>query len=262
CTHAPGTHTPCTHAPLHHSPRPTPPHPTPPHLSRPVPSRPVPFPSLPFPSLPFPSLPFPSLPFPSLPFPSLPSTLRLRTAGFGPPRAPSSADPSRKRGGSSGRRRPWLRTPGSRCTVPPARSPRRSRRKSRSVTAAKGTGRVRPRSSLMTGGVKRGVTNPWLLEESEETRGLGFDDLRQQQRRIIEEQDAGLDALSSIISRQKQMGQEIGNELDEQNDSCSRRMDLMRNRPREEVKAVEGNGKLIAWREALMFWLCSLARCG
>lgn len=31
------------------------------------------------------------------------------------------------------------------------------------------------------------------------------------------EQDAGLDALSSIISRQKQMGQEIGNELDEQN---------------------------------------------
>ncbi|NXY77419.1 STX8 protein, partial [Glareola pratincola] len=73
------------------------------------------------------------------------------------------------------------------------------------------------RSSLMTGGVKRGVTNPWLLEESEETRGLGFGDLRQQQRRIIEEQDAGLDALSSIISRQKQMGQEIGNELDEQN---------------------------------------------
>uniref|UniRef100_A0A8C6ZPC1 Syntaxin-8 n=1 Tax=Nothoprocta perdicaria TaxID=30464 RepID=A0A8C6ZPC1_NOTPE len=74
------------------------------------------------------------------------------------------------------------------------------------------------RSSLMTGGVKRGVTNPWLLEEPEETRGLGFDDIRQQQRRIIQEQDAGLDALSSIISRQKQMGQEIGNELDEQNE--------------------------------------------
>lgn len=31
------------------------------------------------------------------------------------------------------------------------------------------------------------------------------------------EQDAGLDALSSILSRQKQMGQEIGNELEEQN---------------------------------------------
>nr|XP_019610797.1 PREDICTED: syntaxin-8 isoform X1 [Rhinolophus sinicus] len=73
------------------------------------------------------------------------------------------------------------------------------------------------RSSLMTGGAKRGVPNPWLLEEPEETRGLGFDEIRQQQQKIIQEQDAGLDALSSIISRQKQMGQEIGNELDEQN---------------------------------------------
>ncbi|XP_055432527.1 syntaxin-8 isoform X5 [Bubalus kerabau] len=73
------------------------------------------------------------------------------------------------------------------------------------------------RSSLMTGGAKRGAPNPWLLEEPEETRGLGFDEIRQQQQKIIQEQDAGLDALSSIISRQKQMGQEIGNELDEQN---------------------------------------------
>lgn len=31
------------------------------------------------------------------------------------------------------------------------------------------------------------------------------------------EQDAGLDALSSVLARQKQMGQEIGNELEEQN---------------------------------------------
>ncbi|KFQ91049.1 Syntaxin-8, partial [Nipponia nippon] len=85
------------------------------------------------------------------------------------------------------------------------------------------------RSSLMTGGVKRGVTNPWLMEESEETRGLGFDDLRQQQRRIIEEQDAGLDALSSIISRQKQMGQEIGNELDEQNEIIDDLTNLVEN---------------------------------
>ncbi|XP_015501167.1 syntaxin-8 isoform X1 [Parus major] len=85
------------------------------------------------------------------------------------------------------------------------------------------------RSSLMAGGAKRGNTNPWLLEESEETRGLGFDELRQQQRRIIEEQDAGLDALSSIISRQKQMGQEIGNELDEQNEIIDDLTNLVEN---------------------------------
>lgn len=31
------------------------------------------------------------------------------------------------------------------------------------------------------------------------------------------EQDAGLDALVTVIARQKQMGRDIGNELDEQN---------------------------------------------
>ncbi|XP_037769299.1 syntaxin-8 isoform X5 [Chelonia mydas] len=82
------------------------------------------------------------------------------------------------------------------------------------------------RSSLMTGGVKRGVTNPWLLEETEETSGLGFDEIRQQQQRIIQEQDAGLDALSSVLSRQKQMGQEIGNELEEQNESLQESQSL------------------------------------
>uniref|UniRef100_A0A8B9SYA1 Syntaxin 8 n=1 Tax=Anas platyrhynchos TaxID=8839 RepID=A0A8B9SYA1_ANAPL len=75
------------------------------------------------------------------------------------------------------------------------------------------------RSSLMTGGIKRGVTNPWLLDEPEETRGLGFHDIRQQQRRIIEEQDAGLD----------QMGQEIGNELDEQNEIIDDLTNLVEN---------------------------------
>ncbi|XP_061472484.1 syntaxin-8 isoform X2 [Rhineura floridana] len=74
------------------------------------------------------------------------------------------------------------------------------------------------RSSLMAGGVRQGVINPWLMEEPEETRALGFHEIQQQQQRIIEDQDAGLDALSSILSRQKQMGQEIGNELEEQNE--------------------------------------------
>ncbi|XP_046532034.1 syntaxin-8 isoform X1 [Equus quagga] len=85
------------------------------------------------------------------------------------------------------------------------------------------------RSSLMTGGAKRGVPNPWLFEEPEETRGLGFDEIRQQQQKIIQEQDAGLDALSSIISRQKQMGQEIGNELDEQNEIIDDLANLVEN---------------------------------
>ncbi|XP_061534624.1 syntaxin-8 isoform X1 [Phycodurus eques] len=77
------------------------------------------------------------------------------------------------------------------------------------------------RSTLMAGGVgaSEGVSaNPWLVNESEETRGLTFGEIKQQQQRIIEVQDAGLDALAAVISRQKIMGQEIGNELDEQNE--------------------------------------------
>ncbi|XP_031821371.1 syntaxin-8 isoform X4 [Sarcophilus harrisii] len=85
------------------------------------------------------------------------------------------------------------------------------------------------RSSLMAKTTNRIVSNPWLFEEPEETRGLGFDDLRQQQQKIIQEQDAGLDALSSIISRQKQMGQEIGNELDEQNEIIDDLANLVEN---------------------------------
>uniref|UniRef100_A0A3P9PSR7 Syntaxin 8 n=1 Tax=Poecilia reticulata TaxID=8081 RepID=A0A3P9PSR7_POERE len=73
------------------------------------------------------------------------------------------------------------------------------------------------RSTLMSGGAAAGTANPWLVEESEETKGLSFGEIKQQQQRIIEVQDAGLDALAAVISRQKIMGQEIGNELDEQN---------------------------------------------
>ncbi|XP_040856334.1 syntaxin-8 [Ochotona curzoniae] len=85
------------------------------------------------------------------------------------------------------------------------------------------------RSSLMRDEAKRGAPNPWLFEEPEETRGLGFEEIRQQQQKIIQEQDAGLDALASIISRQKQMGQEIGNELDEQNEIIDDLTNLVEN---------------------------------
>ncbi|XP_036069371.1 syntaxin-8 isoform X2 [Oryzias melastigma] len=76
------------------------------------------------------------------------------------------------------------------------------------------------RSTLMGGGAGAsggGGGNPWLINESEETRGLSFGEIKQQQQRIIDAQDAGLDALAAVITRQKIMGQDIGNELDEQN---------------------------------------------
>ncbi|KAA0713125.1 Syntaxin-8 [Triplophysa tibetana] len=76
----------------------------------------------------------------------------------------------------------------------------------------------RSRSTLMTGNRAGATVNPWVVNETEETRGLSFGEIRQQQQQIVEAQDAGLDALAAVISRQKQMGQEIGNELDEHNE--------------------------------------------
>ncbi|XP_043940964.1 syntaxin-8 isoform X2 [Protopterus annectens] len=74
------------------------------------------------------------------------------------------------------------------------------------------------RYSLTSGRSGPDSSNPWLVEESEETLDLDFSGLRQQQQRIIEEQDAGIDILSTVIARQKQMGLDIGNELEEQSE--------------------------------------------
>uniref|UniRef100_A0A3P9PSF6 Syntaxin-8 n=1 Tax=Poecilia reticulata TaxID=8081 RepID=A0A3P9PSF6_POERE len=98
------------------------------------------------------------------------------------------------------------------------------------------------RSTLMSGGAAAGTANPWLVEESEETKGLSFGEIKQQQQRIIEVQDAGLDALAAVISRQKIMGQEIGNELDEQNeiiDDLAHLVDKTDGRIRNETRRVK-----------------------
>lgn len=52
----------------------------------------------------------------------------------------------------------------------------------------------------MTGGAKRGILNPWLFEESEETRGLGFDEIRQQQQKIIQGTEYPRSVGSKILS--------------------------------------------------------------
>ncbi|XP_070684085.1 syntaxin-8 [Pempheris klunzingeri] len=100
------------------------------------------------------------------------------------------------------------------------------------------------RSTLMgQGGASQGVAaNPWLVNETEETRGLTFGEIKQQQQRVIEAQDAGLDALAAVISRQKIMGQDIGNELDEQNeiiDDLSHLVDRTDDRIRNETRRVK-----------------------
>ncbi|XP_033630473.1 syntaxin-8-like [Asterias rubens] len=56
------------------------------------------------------------------------------------------------------------------------------------------------------------------FDEPEEVRGLSINEIREQQLLVIQKQDKGLEALADVISRQKQMGQRIGTELDEHNE--------------------------------------------
>ncbi|XP_052262913.1 syntaxin-8-like isoform X2 [Dreissena polymorpha] len=72
------------------------------------------------------------------------------------------------------------------------------------------------RSQLLAGGVD---SDPWgVKEEPEEFKGIQNTGLRVQQQQIIKEQDKGLDALSEVIARQKNMALDIGNEVDQQNE--------------------------------------------
>ncbi|KAE8577255.1 hypothetical protein XENTR_v10004501 [Xenopus tropicalis] len=121
------------------------------------------------------------------------------------------------------------------------------------------------RSSLMAGGARSSSrNNPWVLEEPEETRGFTFQEIKQQQHQIIREQDAGLDALSSILARQKQMGQDIGNELDEQNeiiDDVSALVDTtdskIRNQTRH-IKLVDGKSGSCAMMVVIVLLLVAI----
>lgn len=61
-----------------------------------------------------------------------------------------------------------------------------------------------------------GSSDPWA--DSEQFSGVASSDLQSQQQQILQEQDQGLEALSKVIGRQKQMALDIGNEVDLQNE--------------------------------------------
>ncbi|XP_065180835.1 syntaxin-8-like [Sycon ciliatum] len=78
-------------------------------------------------------------------------------------------------------------------------------------------------------------------EETAYTRGQTNDELRTQQQVMIEEQDRGLEALSGALSRQKQIGLAIGDEVEYQNeiiDDLGNRVDRTNERLVKTTKAV------------------------
>ncbi|GFO33206.1 syntaxin-8-like [Plakobranchus ocellatus] len=86
--------------------------------------------------------------------------------------------------------------------------------------------------------------DPWGMGSSDPDRynDISNADLHQQQQHIIMEQDRGLDALSDVIGRQKQMALDIGNEVDDQNellDDINERVDRTDNRIQRETRHIK-----------------------
>ena len=54
--------------------------------------------------------------------------------------------------------------------------------------------------------------------ETERSLGVGTGQVKQEQQKLLDQQDAGLDVLADIIRRQKGMGQDIFREVTQQND--------------------------------------------
>nr|CAD7200785.1 unnamed protein product [Timema douglasi] len=66
-------------------------------------------------------------------------------------------------------------------------------------------------------------TTGWGTDEPEDERTqseqhMSVDELRQHQQRMVKDQNEGLEILSKVISRQKEIAQTIGNEVDIQNE--------------------------------------------
>jgi len=81
------------------------------------------------------------------------------------------------------------------------------------------------------------------VEDDDDTACLlSNDELRQEQRRVIREQDEGLDALAEVLARQKTIGLTIGNEVDTQNemlDDIHDNVEGVRGRVARETRNVE-----------------------
>ncbi|KAG8224196.1 hypothetical protein J437_LFUL002650 [Ladona fulva] len=98
--------------------------------------------------------------------------------------------------------------------------------------------------------VDMGVSG-WRDEDEEENAMGGdvpsagnysIDDMRRQQQVVVKEQDAGLEVLSKVISRQKELAKTIGSEVDLQNeiiDDLTEHMETTDSRIRREAKHIQ-----------------------
>ncbi|KAL2916579.1 hypothetical protein HK105_204012 [Polyrhizophydium stewartii] len=96
-------------------------------------------------------------------------------------------------------------------------APQRAARESAERQQLMGTQSLTARPGAAAARSSRKFGNTTLPEETEETRPLDNEGLLQLQRATLDQQETELDSLASIIQRQRQIGLQIGQELDLQN---------------------------------------------
>ncbi|XP_046390575.1 syntaxin-8 [Ischnura elegans] len=82
-----------------------------------------------------------------------------------------------------------------------------------------------------------------------------INDVRQQQQTVVKQQDEGLEVLSKVISRQKELAKVIGNEVDIQNDIIDDLTENMENtdtRIRRETKQI---GTIVRKDKTWVYWM-------
>lgn len=111
-----------------------------------------------------------------------------------------------------------------------------------SAFSGKTTSRA-PERTLLGDDFSWNKTPASVMENQDDSlEDFSVDDIRKQQKRVIEQQDQGLEALSSVIARQKQLAYAIGDETDLQNeiiDDITDHVDRTRERLIRETRHVE-----------------------
>ncbi|XP_031617107.1 syntaxin-8 [Contarinia nasturtii] len=85
-------------------------------------------------------------------------------------------------------------------------------------------------------------------------REPSVDDLRKQQTRILDDQNEGLDALSKVISRQKNLALRIGDEFDEQNGIIDNLVSTMDNTNSRMAGTTRNVGEAIQKESTKCYW--------
>uniref|UniRef100_T1IN13 t-SNARE coiled-coil homology domain-containing protein n=1 Tax=Strigamia maritima TaxID=126957 RepID=T1IN13_STRMM len=112
------------------------------------------------------------------------------------------------------------------------------------------------RSALLNKDFSPSSATKKLEHETDDTRYMTVDEIKNRHAAVLEEQDRGLDALSQVIARQKNVGYDIANEIDIHNDIIDDITDHV-DRTRERLIKETGHVKIVH-RKSGSCWLWTI----